>query len=198
MGFAVVANEVRNLAQRCAQAARDTSALIEESISKSNDGKVKVDQVATAIRAITEEANKAKTLVDEVNLSSQEQARGIEQIGKAIAQMDQGTQTTAASAEESASAAEELNAQSETLKDIVNRLTAMVGGGEATNVNARQTHRRATPGNGKMQHRAGESASGLTALRKAASHQPEFAERRAPALTAGGASKEAFPLEDQF
>ncbi len=53
MGFAVVADEVRNLAQRCAQAARDTAALIEESIVKSNDGKVKVDQVAVAIRAIS-------------------------------------------------------------------------------------------------------------------------------------------------
>jgi methyl-accepting chemotaxis protein len=113
MGFAVVADEVRNLAQRCAQAAKDTAALIEESITKSNDGKVKVDQVATAIRAITEESAKVKTLVDEVNLGSQEQARGIEQIGKAITQMEQVTQKTAANAEESASAAEELNAQSE-------------------------------------------------------------------------------------
>lgn len=132
MGFAVVADEVRNLAQRCAQAAKDTASLIEESIAKSNDGKVKVDEVATAIRAITEESTKIKTLVDEVNMGSQEQACGIEQIGKAITQMEQVTQKTAANAEESASAAEELNAQSETLKDIVERLTAMVGGGETT------------------------------------------------------------------
>jgi methyl-accepting chemotaxis protein/methyl-accepting chemotaxis protein-1 (serine sensor receptor) len=144
MGFAVVADEVRNLAQRCAQAAQDTAALIEESISKSNDGKVKVDQVAVAIRTITEESAKVKTLVDEVNLGSQEQARGIEQIGKAISQMEQVTQKTAANAEESASAAEELNAQSETLKGIVERLTSMVGGGEATKGHAGQTHRRAS------------------------------------------------------
>ena len=88
MGFAVVADEVRNLAQRCAQAAKDTAALIEESIAKSNDGKVKVDQVATAIRSMTEESAKMKTLVDEVNLGSREQASGIEQIGKAIIQME--------------------------------------------------------------------------------------------------------------
>ena len=92
MGFAVVADEVRNLAQRCAQAAKDTAALIEESIAKSNDGKRKVDQVAAAIREITDESIKIKTLVDEVNLGSQEQARGIEQIGKAITQMEQVTQ----------------------------------------------------------------------------------------------------------
>ena len=128
MGFAVVADEVRNLAQRAAQAAKDTSSLIEESISKSNDGKNKVDQVASAIQSLTEEAATIKTLVDEVNLGSQEQARGIEQIVKAISQMEQVTQKTAASAEESASAAEELTAQSETVKDVVGRLTAMVTG----------------------------------------------------------------------
>ena len=137
MGFAVVADEVRNLAQRCAQAARDTAALIEESIAKSNDGKVKVDEVADAIRAITEESAKVKTLVDEVNLGSQEQARGIEQIGKAITQMEQVTQTTAASAEESAAAAEELNAQSETLKDIVG---AVDGHGGRRQCGPRQCH----------------------------------------------------------
>ncbi len=128
MGFAVVADEVRNLAQRCAQAAKDTAALIEESISKSNDGKTKVDQVAVAIHAITEESGKVKTLVDEVSVGSGEQARGMEQIAKAISQMEQVTQKTAASAEESASAAEELTAQSEALKDVVRQLTALVGG----------------------------------------------------------------------
>jgi methyl-accepting chemotaxis protein len=187
MGFAVVADEVRNLAQRCAQAAKDTAALIEESISKSNDGKVKVDQVAVAIRTITEESAKVKTLVDEVNLGSQEQARGIEQIGKAISQMEQVTQKTAANAEESASAAEELNAQSETLKGIVERLTSMVGGGEASNGHTRQTHRRAS-----------ESGADLSALRKAVSHQPKSMEYGAPVLAAHRASKEAFPLEEQF
>jgi len=127
MGFAVVADEVRNLAQRCAQAARDTAVLIEESISKSNDGKQKVDHVAKAIHAITEQSTQIKTLVDEVNLGSQEQSRGIEQIGRAISQMEQVTQKAAASAEESASAAEELNAQSAALKDIVSRLNHTVG-----------------------------------------------------------------------
>ena len=130
MGFAVVADEVRNLAQRSAQAAKDTAAMIEESITKATDGNAKVDQVATAIRAIraiTEEAAKVRTLVDEVNLGSDEQTRGIEQIGKAIAEMEQVTQTTAANAEQGASAAAELQAQSDTLKQVVERLAAMVG-----------------------------------------------------------------------
>ena len=127
MGFAVVADEVRGLAQRCAQAANDTEALIEESISKSKDGRRKVDQVAEAMRAITAESSKIRTLVEEVNLGSGEQARGIQEVGKAIASMEQVTQTTAASAEEGSAAAEQLNAQSEALKDIVRRIGALAG-----------------------------------------------------------------------
>jgi methyl-accepting chemotaxis protein/methyl-accepting chemotaxis protein-1 (serine sensor receptor) len=195
MGFAVVADEVRNLAQRCAQAAKDTATLIEESIAKSNDGKVKVDQVAAAIRTITEESAKVKTLVDEVNLGSQEQARGIEQIGKAIIQMEQVTQKTAANAEESASAAEELNAQSETLKDIVERLTSMVGGGEAANGNVRQTHRRSS--SAAASRRQDESAAGLAALRKAVSQQSKSVHAE-PVLAGHKSHKDDFPLEEQF
>src|SRR5207302_458670 len=133
MGFAVVADEVRNLAQRCAQAAKDTAGLIEESIAKSTDGKSKLDQVAAAVRSITESASKVKTLVDEVKVGSEEQTRGIEQVTKAITQMEKVTQTTAANAEESASASEELSAQSETLRMVVARLNGMVGGGAAEN-----------------------------------------------------------------
>jgi methyl-accepting chemotaxis protein/methyl-accepting chemotaxis protein-1 (serine sensor receptor) len=192
MGFAVVADEVRNLAQRCAQAARDTAGLIEESISKSNDGKVKVDQVAAAIRAITEEFGKVKTLVDEVNQGSQEQTRGIEEVAKAVVQMQQVTQSTAAGAEESAAAAEELNAQSESLKDVVRRLTAMVGGGGTSNGHARQTRRRDS--RGSAPRRSGESAEGLGAPRMAVSHQ--WKSPQADPVFAGHTPHEdAFPLE---
>jgi len=127
MGFAVVADEVRNLAERSAQAAKDTAALIEDSIAKSNDGKTKVDQVAVAIHALTEESGKVKMLVDQVDSGIQEQARGVEQIGRAIATMDQVTQAAAANSEESAAAATELATQSDALKDLVRRLNATIG-----------------------------------------------------------------------
>jgi methyl-accepting chemotaxis protein len=129
MGFAVVANEVRNLAQRCAQAARDTAGLIEESIAKSGDGKVKVDRVAQAIQAIADESTKVKELIDAVNLGSQEQRRGIEEVTRAISQMDKVTSITATVAEEGAAAARQLKAQSEFLKDTAARLAAMAGAG---------------------------------------------------------------------
>jgi methyl-accepting chemotaxis protein/methyl-accepting chemotaxis protein-1 (serine sensor receptor) len=127
-GFAVVADEVRNLAQRSAQAAKDTSTLIAESITRSRDSKEKVDHVAAAIRSIAQDSNKIQVLVDEVNVASQEQSRGIEQVARAVTQMESLTQRSAASAEESASASTELTAQASTLKDIVQRLSEMVGG----------------------------------------------------------------------
>ena len=132
LGFAVVAEEVRHLAQRSAQAATETAELVEQSIAKSADGKRKVDHMATALEQITAQTAQAKTLVDEVNHGSQNQAREMDQVGKAIVQMDQLTQQTAAAAQQSATAAEQLNAQSESLKIIVASLTAMVDSAAAT------------------------------------------------------------------
>jgi methyl-accepting chemotaxis protein/methyl-accepting chemotaxis protein-1 (serine sensor receptor) len=127
LGFAVVADEVRTLAQRCAQAARDTAGLIEDSISTSRDGNARLDQMAGNVRAMTENSTKVKSLVDEVNLGSQEQARGMEQIARAVMQMEQVTQRTAASAEESASAGTDLNSNANALRALVHEMREMVG-----------------------------------------------------------------------
>ena len=128
MGFAVVADEVRALAQRSAQAAKDTAGLIEESIAKSNEGQQKVQTVSAAIESITTITVKVKGLVDEVSEASRQQSQGIDQVTQAIAQMEKVTQSTAATAEESAAASEELNAQAETSMQVVDRLAALVGG----------------------------------------------------------------------
>jgi methyl-accepting chemotaxis protein len=127
-GFAVVADEVRNLAQRSAQAAKDTAPLIEDSLAKSNAGSSKLEQVAAVIHGITESAGRVKTLVDQVSDGSVEQARGIEQVLKAIRQMEQLTQSGAASAEQSAATSEELAAQAESMNGIAVELRTVVEG----------------------------------------------------------------------
>jgi methyl-accepting chemotaxis protein/methyl-accepting chemotaxis protein-1 (serine sensor receptor) len=184
MGFAVVADEVRNLAQRCAQAAKDTAGLIEESISRSNEGKTKVDQVAVAIRAITEESAKVKTLVDEVTVGSQEQTRGIEQVAKALTQMEQVTQQSAANAEESAAAAQELMAQSSTLMDVIGQLSDMVGGAEAV----RTRH----PAEPALHASAGRMPphGAVSGYSKRIAPKPSAAARKA--------GVDSFPMEDEF
>jgi methyl-accepting chemotaxis protein/methyl-accepting chemotaxis protein-1 (serine sensor receptor) len=187
MGFAVVADEVRNLAQRSAQAAKDTAALIEESISKSSEGSAKLQQVTAVIQAITDSASKVKTLVDEVNLGSQEQARGIDQISKAIAQMDQVTQSTAANAEESASASEEMSAQAEALHNIVLQLRVLVGG-DGAEPKSRVPRTRKAP--------AEPMGKSLAALKSAVGRRAQ--KPAEPALPLPAASHSSIPLEDNF
>ncbi len=113
MGFAVVADEVRTLAQRSAEAARDTAALIEESISRAEQGSTKLGQVQDAITAITSNAQDVKGLVDGMSIAARQQTDGIEQVRSALTSMEQTSQRTAALAEEAAAASEELAAQSE-------------------------------------------------------------------------------------
>uniref|UniRef100_A0A7V4XV03 Methyl-accepting chemotaxis protein n=1 Tax=Acidobacterium capsulatum TaxID=33075 RepID=A0A7V4XV03_9BACT len=180
MGFAVVADEVRSLAQRSAQAAKDTASLIEESITKSNEGRTRVDQVAVAIRAISEESASVKTLVEEVSLGSQEQTRGIEQVAKALTQMEQVTQQSAANAEESAAAAEELTAQASTLMELVHQLKTMVGGAELA-----ETHR-------AEQHAPAWHQTPMAAAKKSL----KITRPQSLAVTPAAAS--SFPMEEDF
>jgi methyl-accepting chemotaxis protein/methyl-accepting chemotaxis protein-1 (serine sensor receptor) len=126
MGFAVVADEVRNLAQRSAQAARDTATLIEESIERSAGGKAKVALMVATVHKITTEFLKIKNLVDQVSVGSKEQSQGIGQVRRSLSEMEKVTQGTAANAEQTAAAAEQLSGQSASLKETVIRINSMV------------------------------------------------------------------------
>jgi methyl-accepting chemotaxis protein len=126
LGFAVVADEVRTLAQRSAEAARNTADLIEQSIRKSAEGKLNLDHVAAAIRCLTENTRKVRCLVDEVNVGAHEAATGIQLFSKAVSEIETVTQSTAAAAEENASASEQLHTQAESLNQVVKELHALV------------------------------------------------------------------------
>ena len=127
-GFAVVAEEVRNLAMRSADAAKNTSVLIEGTVKKIKDGSDLVARTNEAFSEVAVSSSKVGELVGEIAAASQEQAQGIDQINKAVAEMDKVTQQTAANAEESASASEEMNAQAAQMKQISVTLGNIIGG----------------------------------------------------------------------
>ncbi len=129
-GFAVVAEEVRNLAQRSANAAKDTTSLINKNIELSANGTNIAEDVNHSISDIDLQINKVSDLLEEIAVATKEQSTGIDQINKAVSQMETVLQTNAQTAEQSASASQELTAQSQTMSGIVTRLTTIVKGND--------------------------------------------------------------------
>jgi len=126
-GFAVVAEEVRNLAIRSADAARNTSSLIEDAVKNAGDGVAIANEVTVALERITESISKTSRIAGEIAHASGEQTDGLEQVSGSVQQIDVITQQNAAIAEESASASEELKNQTEKLNWITAALKELAG-----------------------------------------------------------------------
>ncbi|HRX86222.1 MAG TPA: methyl-accepting chemotaxis protein [Phycisphaerae bacterium] len=120
-GFAIVADEVRQLAQRAATASHETTALIGQSIERSREG-------AVALRSIVTGVDRLAQLVDEIAQQSADQAQGIDQISQGVTEIDRLTQSSASGAEESASAAEQLSAQAASARALVGELMVLARG----------------------------------------------------------------------
>jgi len=128
-GFAVVAQEVRNLSMRTADASKDTAGLLEGTGNKTREGAELVGKTHEDFARVRDSADRVAVLVDEIAAASREQAQGIKQINQAMAELDKITQENAAKAQETASVYKEMNWQAQRLKNIVNDLANLVWGG---------------------------------------------------------------------
>jgi methyl-accepting chemotaxis protein/methyl-accepting chemotaxis protein-1 (serine sensor receptor) len=191
MGLAVAAGEERNLAHRRAQAAKDTAALIEESIAKSTEGNKKLPLVAGSIQQVTDSATPVKALLDEVDVGSQRPSRAIEQIAPAVTRLEVVSQRSAARAEQSAAANEELAALAQTIYGIAERVRQRVGGNSQASTREVGPRRSPAPTAPAASHTADLGALDR-ALRQAGRTKvvaPAPIARRSP-------GRDAFPLDD--
>ncbi len=135
-GFAVVAGEVRSLAQRSAQAAKEIKGLIEDSVAKVGAGSQQVERAGATMQEIVASVKRVTDIMGEISAASEEQSSGIDQVNRAVSQMDEVTQQNAALVEEAAAAAGSLQEQAERLAEAV--AVFKINAGEVIEVPAHQ------------------------------------------------------------
>ncbi len=189
-GFAVVADEVRSLAMRSAEAAKNTADLIEGTVSKIKGGAELVGRANSAFGELASSSQKVSELVGEIAAASSEQSQGIDQINQAVTQMDRLTQSNAANAEETASAAEEMNGQAKHMRQFVNDLSTMVTGRASDAIQVRRA-----PGPPKTQPAQPRPAAKAEppALKPVPVRQPRL---EAPDKPKARRPEEVIPLDD--
>ena len=191
MGFAVVAEEVRNLALRSASAARETAEKIEDSIQKSSAGVQINAKVSLSLADIVSKARQADELVAQISIASNEQSQGIDQINSSVSQMDAMTQNNAAGAEESANVSADLRTQSTQLTQLVQELQTLVGGKSSS---AKRSSKIKSPLKTKKTQ--------LASSRRVTESKTQSSKPANRALTnkdsKSTAHRDAIPLEDEF
>jgi methyl-accepting chemotaxis protein len=198
-GFAVVADEVRNLAMRAAEAAKNTGNLIEDTIKSVKNGYELTQVTQEAFKKNVETSGKIGKLIEEIAAASQEQAQGIGQVNKAVAEMDKVVQQNAANAEQSASASKEMNAQAERMKGFVGELVDLVKGGENGNGRPLEKdvlpHRRVAPAVSTPVHLTGHGGHGGG---KAFAAPAKMEKKKAPNTFEAGRSRpeQVIPMEE--
>jgi X-X-X-Leu-X-X-Gly heptad repeat protein len=143
-GFSVVAEEVRKLASRCAEAARDTAALIEENGARTREGLTVSQAAGQALAEVVAKAAKVGQLLEGIGASSREQSKGIEEINRATAELEKVTQRNTANAEELSASSEEMSAQAESLRGLVQGLSQRLEGTSQGTGQAPQASRNAS------------------------------------------------------
>jgi len=169
-GFAVVATEVRNLAGRSATAAKEIKALIVDSVAKVEEGSKLVDESGKTLEEIVNSVKKVTDIVAEIAAASREQSSGIEQVNKAVMQMDQGTQQNAALVEQAAAASQAIVEQAQALGAMIAVYNV---GGAAAPVAQRTVSRPSTKASGR---KPAAAASAPPAMRKVANDSSEWSE----------------------
>ena len=183
-GFAVVANEVRSLAMRAAEAARETADLIEQTVHKVQEGTVLVHKTNDEFSKVSTGTGKVSVLINEISSATKEQTEGVGQINKALQEMDTVVQSNAATAEESASASEELFAESNTLLGHVRELQTLITGEGGPSSGAMVSQPPSNPARGKN-----------TGLRPAM--QQKQSQPRAISHSAKKTAKEVIPFDEE-
>jgi len=182
-GFAVVAEEVRSLAQRSAAAARDTAQLIQKTLDKVHEGSGTVRVTNEAFEKVDSIVQKGGQLVAEITVQSNEQAQGIEQINRAVTDMDKVVQQNSATAEESASGSEQMSAQSQEMRLFVDELHSLISGKQ----DASESRDRELAGDAPRRLSAGKTSSTYP------NKKPAKKNRNTPKLVA---AEDLLPLDD--